>query len=319
MEDYPQSLLEFEDRFSSDKACREYLFQLRWPDGFRCPQCGAAAKVWKLGTELLQCSACDHQTTVTAGTVFQGTRKPLTVWFRAMWYVTSQKNGASALGLKRVLRLRSYQTAWTWLHKLRRAMVRPGREKLSGWVEVDETWLGGLEEGVAGRKKGEKALIVVAAEADGEGIGRIRLRPIQDGSAGSLHAFIEDCVAPGSTIHTDGWQGYEGLGNKGYDREITVLRGRRKEASTHLPRVHRVVSLLKRWLMGTHQGAVSHQHLAYYLDEFTFRFNRRKSNSRGKLFYRLVQQAVATPPSTYGTLVGQSKVLRARAQHVGGK
>jgi len=317
MEDYPQSFVEFEARFSSEEACREYLFKLRWTDGFQCPKCGVAARAWKVGTALLQCSACDHQTTVTAGTIFQGTRKPLMIWFRAMWFVTSQKNGASALGLKRVLRLNSYQTAWTWLHKLRQAMVRPGGEKLSGWVEVDETWLGGLEEGVAGRKKGDKALIAIAAEADGPGIGRIRLRPIQDASAGSLHTFINDCIEPGSTIHTDGWQGYEGLDDKGYDREITVLRGRRKEASKHLPRVHRVASLLKRWLLGTHQGAVSHEHLAYYLDEFTFRFNRRKSKSRGKLFYRLMQQAVATSPTTYGALVRRSKVLRAGTQSIG--
>lgn len=200
--------------------------------------------------------------------------------------------------------------------KLRRAMVRPGREKLSGWVEVDETWLGGLEEGVAGRKKGEKALIVIAAEADGPGIGRIRMRPIQDAAAGSLHSFIEDSIERGSILHTDGWQGYVGLDKKGYGREVSVLRGRRKEASVVMPRVHRVVSLLKRWLLGTHQGAVSHEHLAYYLDEFTFRFNRRKSKSRGKLFYRLVQQAAATESTPYATMVGRSKALRARPQRM---
>lgn len=233
-----------------------------------------------------------------------------------MWYVTSQKTGASALGLQGVLGLGSYETAWTWLHKLRRAMVRPGRDRLSGWVEVDETWFGGLEEGVAGRKKGDKALIVIAAEADGAGIGRIRMRPIQDATAGSLHSFVQDSITEGSTLHTDAWQGYAGLEKKGYGREVTPLRGRRKEASTLMPRVHRVASLLKRWLLGTHQGAVSHAHLAYYLDEFTFRFNRRKSKSRGKLFYRLVQQAVATPPSTYGQMVSRSKLLRARTLHV---
>jgi transposase-like protein/ribosomal protein L37AE/L43A len=314
MDDYPQSVVEFEQRFSTEADCRSYLFQLRWPDGFRCPKCGKG-KVWELNTGLLECSNCHHQTTVTAGTIFQDTRKPLTIWFRAMWYVTSQKNGASALGLKRVLGLHSYQTAWAWLHKLRRAMVRPGRDKLSGWVEVDETWFGGLEEGVAGRRKGDKALIAIAAEAKGPNIGRIRLRPIQDASAGSLHPFVEDCVEKGSTLHTDGWQGYEGLEKKGYDREITVLRGKRKEASRLLPRVHRVASLLKRWFLGTHQGAVSHQHLAYYLDEFTFRFNRRTSRSRGKLFYRLVQQAVATEPTTYRNIVDPAKALREGSQH----
>lgn len=316
MEDYPRTVEEFEARFSTEKGCREYLFQLRWPEGFRCPSC-KGAKYVVIENTLFQCSGCRHQTTVTAGTVFQDTRKPLTMWFRAMWYVMSQKNGASALGVQRVLGLGSYQTAWAWLHKLRRAMVRPGRDQLSGWVEVDETWLGGLEEGVAGRKKGDKALIAIAAEADGNRIGRIRMRPIQDASAGSLHSFIEDCVKKGSTLHTDGWQGYAGLEKKSYNREITVLRGRRKDASVLLPRVHRVASLLKRWLMGTHQGAVSHSHLVYYLDEFTFRFNRRTSKSRGKLFYRLVQQAVATEPTPYKAMVEHSKSLRKGAQPIG--
>lgn len=316
MEDYPKSLAEFESRFSTEKACRAYLLALRWPEGYRCPRCGGG-KSWPVRDTLMQCSGCGYQTSATAGTIFQDTRKPLTVWFRAMWYVTSQKNGASALGLKRVLGLGSYQTAWAWLHKLRRAMVRPGRDKLSGWVEVDETWLGGLEEGVAGRKKGDKALIVIAAEADGKGVGRIRMRPIQDASAGSLQAFVEDSIEKGSTLHTDGWQGYVGLDKKGYDREVSVLRGRRKEASTVMPRVHRVASLLKRWILGTHQGAVSHEHLVYYLDEFTFRFNRRRSKSRGKLFYRLVQQAVATDATTYEAMVGRSRSLRKRPQHMG--
>jgi len=252
---------------------------------------------------LLRCAQCDYQVSVTAGTIFQDTHKPLTMWFRAVWFVTSQKNGGSALGLQRVLGLNSYQTAWAWLHKLRRAMVRPGREQLSGWVEVDETYLGGLEEGVAGRRQGDKALVVIAAQAVGKRIGRIRLRAIQDATAGSLHTFVQDCVKPGSTVHTDGWQGYKGLDQLGYDHEVTVLRGNRKDSTKLLPRVHLVASLLKRWIVGTHQGAISHAHLAYYLDEFTFRFNRRTSKSRGKLFFRLVQQAVATDPATYKSMV----------------
>jgi len=224
-----------------------------------------------------------------------------------MWYVTSQKNGASALGLQRVLGLGSYETAWTWLHKLRRAMVRPDRDRLSGWVEVDETMVGGLEEGVAGRQTESKALVVIAAQADGPGIGRIRMRMVEDASANSLHPFVEDCIEPGSTIHTDGWQGYAGLDSKRYQREITVLGGRRKDASKLMPRVHRIASLLKRWLLGTHQGAVAHPYLPHYLDEFTFRFNRRKSKSRGKLFFRLMQQAASTSPVPYETMVKASK------------
>jgi transposase-like protein len=198
-----------------------------------------------------------------------------------MWHVISQQNGASALGLQRVMGLGSYRTAWTWLQKLRRAMVRPGSDRLSGWVEVDEAYLGAVEEGAAGRGSESKALIVVAAQADGKGVGRIRTRPIQDASAESPRSFVENCIEPGSTVPTGGWQGYVGLNKKGHHHQVTMLRGRRKEASKLLPRVHLVVSLLKRWLMGTYQDAVSHGHLAYHLDEFAFRFNRRKSKSRG--------------------------------------
>ena len=214
-------------------------------------------------------------------------------------------------------RTRQLPDAWAWLHKLRRAMVRPGRERLSGWVEVDETYVGGLEEGVAGRETESKALIVIAAQVDGPGIGRIRMRVVPDASAASLHPFIEDCIETGSTVHTDGWPGYTGLEKKGYEREVVILRGRRKEAPKLLPRVHRVASLLKRWLLGTHQGAVGHEHLPYYLDEFTFRFNRRTSKSRGKLFFRLVQQAVNTAPTTYETLVRRSENLHEQTQPVG--
>ncbi len=201
-----------------------------------------------------------------------------------MWWLTSQKNGASALGLQRVLGLGSYKTAWTWLHKLRRAMVRPGRDRLSGRVEVDETYLGGLEEGVRGRQTDAKALIVVAAEEDGAGIGRVRIRTIPNASGDSLMAFVGESIEPGSVVHTDGWLGYEPLEGDGYRHEVSYLEGQPARASKLLPRVHRVVSLVKRWILGTHQGAVSHEHLDSYLDEFAFRFNRRKSRSRGKLF-----------------------------------
>jgi len=233
---------------------------------------------------------------VTAGTIFQDTRTPLPVWFRAMWWVATQRNGASALGLQRVLGLKSYETAWTWLHKFRRAMVRPGRDRLTGRVEVDECYVGGLEEGLPGRLNLEKALVVVAAQEDGPGIGRIWMRQIIDASAESLVPFVQDSVEPGSIIHTDGWLGYLPLEKKGYHHQVTFLKGKKKTASQSMPRAHRVIALLKRWLIGTHQGAVSHRYLDYYLDEFTFRFNRRRSKSRGKLFFRLVQQAVVIEP-----------------------
>lgn len=302
MEDYPRDLLELEARFSTEADCREYLRRLRWPDGFRCPRCGGA-KNWPQSDGLLRCAVCDYQVSVTAGTIFQDSRLPLTLWFRAVWWVTSQKNGVSAVSVQRVLGLKSYKTAWALLHKLRRAMVRPGRDRLHGRVEADEAFVGGEEEGVRGRQTGTKAMIAVAAEEDGPGIGRIRMRRIVDASADSLMPFIESSVTPGSVVHTDGWLGYLPLEGKGYRHKVTFLKGNRQTPSELMPRVHRVVSLLKRWLLGTHQGAVSLEHLDDYLDEFTFRFNRRKSRTRGKLFFRLLEQAVAVDPAPYKSLV----------------
>jgi transposase-like protein len=316
LEEYPRNLTELEAAFATEEACRAYLVRLRWPDGFRCPRCGGG-KSWTVRGVLLECAACGCQTSVTAGTIFQDTRTPLPVWFRAMWWVTTQKNGASALGLQRVLGLKSYETAWTWLHKLRRAMVRPGRDLLAGRVEVDECYVGGLEEGLPGRLNIEKALVVVAAQEDGLGIGRIRMRQIVDASAQSLVPFVQDSVEPGSVIHTDGWLGYLPLEKKGYEHEITFLRGKKKTPSESMPRVHRVISLLKRWLMGTHQGAVSHKHLDYYLDEFTFRFNRRRSKSRGKLFFRLAQQAVAVEPVPLDRILHPEAKAKTKPQSVG--
>jgi transposase-like protein len=300
VEDYPRTQAEFDARFATEPACRAYLIQLRWPAGFHCHACGGT-KSWEVRAVLWQCAACGRQTSITAGTIFQDTRTPLTMWFRAMWAVTSSKTGTSALALQQVLGLGSYQTAWTWLHKLRRAMVRPGRDRLLGRVEVDETLIGGLG-GARGRSTAQKALIVVAAEEVGRGIGRIRMRRIPDGSAKSLQEFIDEAVEPGSEVHTDGWHGYDRVKVR-YHHRVSFLRGHHELASERLPRVHRVVSLLKRWLLGTHQGAVSHAHLDYYLDEFTFRFNRRTSQHRGKLFFRLVQQAVAIEPVPYRRLV----------------
>lgn len=241
---------------------------------------------------------------MTAGTLFEGTRKPLRDWFFAMWFVTSQKHGASALGLQRVLGLGSYQTAWTWLHKIRRAMVRPGRDCLSGVIEVDETFIGAPEEDVHGRETEDKAIVVIAAERRGRATGRIRLRRVEDASAEQLVSFIEDSITPGSSVITDGWRGYAGLEALGYQHTIENISRSRGPAHKLLPRVHRVASLLKRWLLGTLQGGVQRRHLDYYLDEFTFRFNRRTSRSRGLLFYRLMQQAVVGPPTAYRNIVG---------------
>jgi transposase-like protein len=300
MEDFPRTMLELEERFSSEEACRDYLFRLRWPEGFRCPSCNLD-KYWLRSNGLYECQSCGFQTSVTAGTIFQDTKKPLRLWFRAIWQVTSQKYGANALGLQRVLGLGSYRTAWSWLQKLRRAMVRPGRDRLPGIVQVDETYVGGEKPGKRGRGATGKALVLIIAQVDDVRIGRIRLRVIPDASAASLESTIIEAVELGAVVRTDGWTGYGQLGHLGYVHEVV-----RKEAQIGddlLPHCHRVASLLKRWLIGTHQGAVSHEHLDYYLDEFTFRFNRRTSLSRGKLFLRLVQQASMVQPAPVKSLV----------------
>jgi transposase-like protein len=318
MESYPRTILELEAQFSTDDACRACLERLRWPDGFVCPRC-AGRGGWKTARGLWACRACGHHASVTAGTIFQDTRTPLTVWFRAIWWVTSQKTGASALGLQSVLGLGSYETAWTWLHKLRRAMVRPGRDRLAGQVEVDETFIGGVEPGGGRRHVGKKALVGVAAEVRGDGIGRIRLRRVADSSAESLVPFVQAAVEPDSLVVTDGLQSYGGLRDLGYRLETRVVRGSGKTASELLPRVHRVASLLDRWLLGTHQGAVSREHLDYYLDEFTFRMNRRNSRYRGLLFLRLLEQAVAVEPVPYSKLVLGVRGRRGRRGRAPGK
>lgn len=296
--------MELERWFSTEEACRSYLVRLRWPNGFLCGRCGNL-EAWERGRGLLRCRACKTDVSVTSGTIFHGSHIPLRVWFRAMWGITNQKSGISAAGLQRALGFGSYRTAWTCLHKLRRAMVRPGRDHLRGKTEVDEIIVGGVEKRKGRRELGKtKALVVVAVEAKGRGgIGRIRLRRIPDASGESLLGFVKESVIPGAVVITDGWPPYVGLGNLGYIHRPRVVRTSEKQASTLLPRVHRVAALLKRWLLGIHQGRVSREHLEYYLDEFTFRFNRRSSRHRGKLFYRLVQQAVAIDPVPYRSLV----------------
>lgn len=285
--------MEFEERFNSEKSCREYLFQIRWPDGFKCPRC-QHNEVWTMGDGLYRCKKCEFKISVTAGTIFQDTRKPLRLWFRAMWYITNQKYGISALGLQKALGLSNYRTALTWVHKLRLAMVRPMRDRIPGIIEVDETYIGGKKAGKRGRGAAGKILVVIGAQIDGNRIGRIRVKRVSNASGKSLTGAVQQAVEPGSIVQTDGWDGYSQLDSVGYVHEIV-----RKDATVGknlLPKCNMVASLLKRWLMGTHHGAVHISHIDYYLDEFVFRFNRRTSKSRGKLFYRLVQQAVAVDP-----------------------
>ncbi len=287
------------DMFPTEDACLEYLKIIRWPDGYICSRCDEK-KYLKLGRGLYRCLSCKYECSVIAGTLFQDTRKPLKLWFQAIWYVVGQKNGVSALGLQKALGLGSYHTAWEWLHKLRRAMVRPNRDKLNGVVEVNETLIGGERSGKRGRGAEGKTLVLVAAESSSKSIGRIRLSVIDNASAEEIKNSILKMVSIGSTILSDGWKGYCDLNVLGYNH----IPAANNDIKNHdqIQAAHIVASLLKRWLIGTHHGAISHKNIPYYLDEFTFRFNRRTSLSRGKLFYRLIQQAIEIDPVPAKTL-----------------
>lgn len=296
MAEYPKTVMDFHDQFRREEDCRSYVVQLRWPDGVRCPDC-QSEKIWPMQPPFYRCQSCAYDFTVTAGTLFADTHKPLRVWFEAVWHVTGQKSGVSALGLQRVLGLGSYRTAWSWLHKLRRAMVRPGRDRLAGIVEVDETFVGGEQAGPRGRGALGKSPVLLAVQLDGRKLGRIRLKRIADATSATLQTALKQMVEPGAQIHTDGWRAYGFLETEGYThRVIRTETDNTLNAANLLPHAHQVASLLKRWLPGTHHGSVMPGHLDFYLDEFTFRFNRRTSGSRGLLFYRLMQQAVSLAP-----------------------
>ena len=301
--DYPRTFRELEAWFPDESSCLAYLARLRWPDGFVCPSC-RATKAWQLSRGLWRCASCRRETSLTAGTIFAATKLPLKTWFAAVWYVTNQKLGVSALGLQHALGLGSYETAWAMLHKLRRAMVRPSRDRLSGELEVDESYIGGVAPGKPGRGAEKKTAVAIAVEKRGSGMGRIRLARISDTSTDSLLPFIEDAIDAGSVLYTDGHKGYRPLARAGYLHQPTSIWTSGDPGHVVMPRVHRVSSLLKRWLLGTHQGAVRPQQLDYYLDEFTFRFNRRSSSHRGLLFYRLLEQAVQLEHVPLAAIVG---------------
>jgi len=307
MDDYPENMTQMEKLFATQEACLKYLYDLRWPSGFTCPTCGAD-KGWTMGNGLILCTQCRPQQSVMAGTVFQDTHLSLPLWFRAMWHICANKNGISALNLMRLAGLGSYNTAWLCLHKLRRAMIRPGRERLSGIVEADEAYIGGEGEGKRGRGAFGKKIVFVAAEVRGHKIGRIRLSVIPSVSGENLLVAISQSVEEGATIRTDGWKSYNGLRDAGYGHEI-VVKNAEELSEVLLPKRHLVVSLLKRWILGTLQGNAGADHLQDYLNEFTFRFNRRSSGSRGLLFHRLAQMAVVTAPNTRAKIVGPQDVV----------
>ncbi len=300
--DFPRTLSEFQARFSTEDACRSYLMLSRWPDGYRCPRCehGEYGSIETRG--LLRCKSCRYEVSVTAGTVLHRTRQPLRHWFWAAYLLTTHTPGFSALQLQRQLGIRRYETAWTMLQKLRRAMVRPERDRIAATVEVDETYVGGVEEGRrGGRQRGSsKAIVVGAVEVRGRGSGRVRLAVVEDLSRASLVPFVQASVEPGNVVITDGWQGYGTLRECGYDHKPTV-QGHGKNASKILPRIHRVFSNLKTWLAGTHHG-VGNKHLPSYIDEFVFRFNRRRVPMAA--FQSLLGLTGQHGPTTYKMLYG---------------
>ncbi len=316
--DYPRTWDQFLDWFPDDESCRRYLEGIRWKHGFVCPGCGDSGVAFQGSRGRWICRHCRRQSTVTAGTVFDKTRTPLRSWLAAVWYMVNQKQGVNALGLQRVLGLGSYQTAWAMLHRLRRAMIRPGRERLQGLVEVDECFVGPSppkslrlikkKQQLIKKRKAQRRIVMVAVEIkEPKGFGRIRLRRVTNKSEQAVLPFVRDAVEPGSVVRTDGSAAYRKLARHGYQREKTVMLGAKDPAHVTMPGVHRVASLLKRWLLGTHQGAVRPEQLDYYLDEFTFRFNRRTSRSRGLLFYRMLEQALVTEPVTYAQITRKEK------------
>jgi transposase-like protein len=288
--------MEFDENFLDEEKCVNYLIEAKWPLGFVCEECGYT-EYWTLSRKRIKCKHCSFLITITANTIFDQSNKPLTMWFRAIWWMIAQKNGVSATGLQNILGIGSYKTAWIWLHKLRTLMVLPSREKLTGIVEVDETFVGGASEGKRGRGSGNKTLVIIAVEVLPIGTGRVRTKVIPNAEGKHLLKFIKENIEKGSNVITDGWTGYSQLKEKEYNHTIHKQVKAEKEEES-LPNVHRIAALLKRWLLGTHQNYASKERLQSYLDEFSFRYNRRKSNSRGLLFHRIIEQAISCKPIT---------------------
>jgi transposase-like protein len=295
-EDFPKNEVEFDRRFHSEQACLEYLFQLRWPEGFVCPKCGHT-DYWKSSRGLYLCKRCEHHQSVIAGTIFHSTRKPLTIWFKALWWFSTRKSGVNATTLQQMLGFGSYQTAWRWLQKFRTCTIFPTREMLSGHIEADEVYLGGAHSGKRGRGAGSKCKASVAVERQGRKLGRLRIQVIENCSGAELISFAKKNIATGSRVTTDGWKGYNGLEQAGYVHQ-KVLQAQVEDKASVLPGVHLVASLVNRVLLGTFHGRFGQKYLQRYLDEYVFRFNRRTTKSVGKRFWRIIQRAVATAPIT---------------------
>ena len=294
---FPKTFEEFLDWFPSEEACYRYLSWIRWGATPHCPKC-QSSRVWLLASGKYNCE-CGKQWSVTAGTVFADSHKPLRLWFHIMWLLMAQKTGVSAKNFYETYGFGSYQTTWAWFQKLRSVMVRANREKLNGRIELDGTYVGGQAEGTRGRGAEKKTLVLVGVEGfPNKKLGRVRFLIVPSESSESIATFVREYVSPEATVVSDGLSAYGVVSGLVAHHEVKVQSDKSANES-ELEHVHLVVSLLKRWLGGTHQGAVTPGHLSGYLDEFAFRFNRRLSARRGKLFYRLMQQAVAaTSPKT---------------------
>jgi transposase-like protein len=315
MEDFPKNEIEFDQRFLNESACFDYLYKMKWPNGFSCTQCGHRA-YWVSSKNIYICTCCEHQHSLTAGTIMDSSKKPITYWFKAMWWFTSRRSGVNAINLQELLGFGSYNTAWYWLQKLRRCTICKDREKLSGNVEVDEFFIGGQKPGKRGRGANGKTAVAAAVEKKGQKIGRIRLKVVPDCSADSLLPVIDKNIEAGSDVFTDGWKGYEPLDENTY-RHQKVFQNKADNKDSVLPGVHLVASLVKRLILGTHQGRFDPKYLQNYLDEYVFRFNRRTSNFVGKKFMRIVQQAIGSAKITWRQIKADTSMVPSQESSLG--
>ena len=297
--DFPRTATEFEKRFATEEDCRAYWIEARWGGRPACARCNST-RVWTIreGTTF-QCADCRHQTSLTSGTLLEKTRKPLKMWFRAVFEISTRRTGISAKDLERIMGFGSYKTAWTWLHKLRAALVRPDRETLGPFVQMDEALVGG--------KGGpHKELVLVAAEVDG----RVRLAHAATNDKATLKRFTDEQVAADARVTTDGLASYdsESLGKRPHEAKVQTKAERRENDAVQS--CHWTISLLKRWLLGTHAGAVSPKHLQAYLDEYAFRHNRRRTNGVGRIAARVIERLVARQPLTMRSLIDNNRPCR---------
>ena len=297
--DFPKTAIEFDERFQTVEGCRAYWIEARWGGSPACAKC-SSKRVWpERGGRLFECAECGHQTSLTSGTVLEKTKYPLKVWFRAVFEIASRKNGISAKELQRIMGFGSYKTAWSWLHKIRASLMRPDVEPLEQGVEIDEAYVGSKRLG--------KALVLVAAERGG----RVRLALVDNNDEATIKHFADAYIAPRTDVTTDGLASYNvrSLGERQHEQKIQMKDERRKDDA--LQHAHWVVSLLKRWLFGTHGGAVKTRHLQSYLDEFQFRYNRRKTNGAARLTARAIERLVAEPLRTMKQIIKEPRTYRA--------